>query len=305
MGAKNNINLIFQQESLMKRFSKFLGMAGLAAVIGMGATQSFAASPWYAEYFNWRHYSDSLNAPRQVFFEAPVLARWESSIASDWGSGSPASEVGNDYFAVAWHKSEYFDAGCYQFNAWVDDGVRIFVDGRQISNEFEWRIWSQRDVTAKVCLTAGDHHVRAEYFERDGQALMFLNWHMTSSTQPPVVVDSAGIRMGCLPVWTEHSPYYVKVLRIESDGVTQTVVPQVRPDGSTNPNGVWANNDLKGKALTIQPLAPFRTYRLIFGRGADHLAVQDIYLQPGTSHSSLGIQHVSWQEKASLGNSCF
>ncbi len=62
----------------------------------------------------------------------PVLTRCETEIANDWGTGSPAAQVPNDNFSARWTASEDFAAGDWRFTTRSDDGVRLFVDGAPV-----------------------------------------------------------------------------------------------------------------------------------------------------------------------------
>lgn len=264
-------------------------------VLALSATAYSQSQAWYAEYFAWHAEAASSVAPAQVFYQAPVFSQWEYQVSHDWADGSPAPYMDSDFFAVRWQSNQYLSSGCYVFSAAVDDGVRVFVDGKLITPESEWRVWSLRSVYGSICVDSGNHHIMVEYFERQGQAAINLQWQ-ADYIPPPIVPTNASIRLECLPVWTENSPYYVKVFRVESNG-SQTLIPQVRPDGSMNPNGVWANN---GGVLQLEPLTSQQTYRLIFGRGADYLEEQYLFVQGGQNSSQLGGSRIQAHEKASL-----
>ena len=264
-------------------------------LLALNGTAYSQAQPWYAEYFAWHSEAASPVAPAQVFYQAPAFTQWESQLSHNWGDASPVPFMDSDFFAVRWQSTQYLNAGCYVFSASVDDGVRVFVDGILITPESEWRVWSMRSVQGTACVESGNHHIMVEYFERQGQAAISLFWQ-TNHTPPPILPTQASIRLECLPVWTEHSPYYVKVFRVEGNG-SQTPIPQIRPDGSMNPNGVWANN---GGVLQLEPLTSQQTYRLIFGRGADHLEEQYLFLQAGQNSSQLGGSRIQANEKAAL-----
>ncbi|MGB3713129.1 MAG: PA14 domain-containing protein [Candidatus Promineifilaceae bacterium] len=113
---------------------------------------------------------------------APTVTRNDVSINFSWGSGSPASGIPADNFSVRWIQGLYFSEGTYVFHARVDDGVRIYVDGALVVND--WRDGSLREVSGDVELTSGQHVVRVEYYERIDQATIEVWWEQVASPYP-------------------------------------------------------------------------------------------------------------------------
>jgi uncharacterized protein YraI len=118
---------------------------------------------WYGEYFANKDLAGT-----------PVLVRNDSSINFDWGYGSPGAGVPSDYFSARWTQNIYFSGGNYRFYASVDDGVRIFIDGQPLIDE--WRLASDYTYSADRYLDAGNHTVRVEYFENTGIAKINVWW---------------------------------------------------------------------------------------------------------------------------------
>ncbi|MCL4861734.1 MAG: hypothetical protein KJZ93_20115 [Caldilineaceae bacterium] len=119
---------------------------------------------WRAEYFN--------NA---TLTGAPPVVRNEAEVNFDWGRGSPAPGViGNDNFSARWVRTLELGAGVYRFRAYVDDGVRLWVNGRLLIDE--WRDQPARAYVADIQLPGGATPVKVEYYERGGGALMQLSW---------------------------------------------------------------------------------------------------------------------------------
>ncbi len=123
---------------------------------------------WRGEYWDNRHFSGS-----------PVLVRNDREIRFNWGTGSPSPLVPVDHFAARWSRRAHFEQGMYRFHAIVDDGVRVWVDGYLIIDE--WRTGPAREVTADMSLTAGQHDLRVDYFEAEGDALIHFWWERITS----------------------------------------------------------------------------------------------------------------------------
>ena len=106
---------------------------------------------------------------------APKVTRFDRSIDFDWGEGAPAPIVEGDSFSVRWTaKLDVPTAGSYTIEAFTDDGVRVFVDGRQIVSD--WTAHSPASRSGSITLTAGLHDFKMEYFEQGGGALAKVYW---------------------------------------------------------------------------------------------------------------------------------
>jgi YD repeat-containing protein len=145
--------------------------------------------PVLAQDAAWR--SEFYNNPNLT--GAPALIRTDAAINFDWGWGASAAGIPADHFSVRWSRTVRFDAGVYRFYARVDDGVRVFVDGDLLIDQ--WRITAPATYTADVRLAAGDHHVRVEYFEATQQAVAAVRWERIGG-QPasPPSNDKSGWR---------------------------------------------------------------------------------------------------------------
>jgi single-stranded DNA-binding protein len=108
----------------------------------------------------------------------PVLTREDPEIDFDWGLGAPADGIPEDGFSVRWTRTVTFSEGLYLFRATVDDGIRVYVDGRLLIDE--WTAGGRREVTAERRMSAGSHALRVEYTERDGAAVVRLGWEDVS-----------------------------------------------------------------------------------------------------------------------------
>jgi hypothetical protein len=75
-----------------------------------------------------------------------------------------------------------FSSGNYRFHARVDDGVRLWVDGSLIIDE--WRDSAPATYSADIYLGDGWHDLRMEYYERSGGALAQLAWERQGESFP-------------------------------------------------------------------------------------------------------------------------
>jgi hypothetical protein len=119
---------------------------------------------WQAHYWNNTNMSG-----------APALARYESAVNYDWGWGSPAPGiVATDNFSARWSRSVYFNAGTYQFTTQSDDGIRVYIDGHLIIDN--WTVHAQQTNIADVTLESGSHSLVVEYFEQSRLAVAKFWW---------------------------------------------------------------------------------------------------------------------------------
>ena len=125
---------------------------------------------WRGEYFNNRWLNGS-----------PYLVREDMAINFDWGYNSPAAGIPGDGFSVRWRRIVNLDAGSYRFTAISDDGIRVFVDGRLIIDQ--WHDHAPSTYHADVTLTAGQHTITVEYYENGGLAVSRFWWE--PSPAPP------------------------------------------------------------------------------------------------------------------------
>jgi type IV pilus assembly protein PilY1 len=110
----------------------------------------------------------------------PVLTRTESINFdfSVWGNGSPKTGVVNtDNFSARWVTSFVVPStGYYTFQTVSDDGVRVYVNGNLVINN-----WTDHGTTTNtsnaINFNAGDvMNIRVEYYEKAGGAVMQFYW---------------------------------------------------------------------------------------------------------------------------------
>lgn len=126
---------------------------------------------WYGQYYS-----------NLTLTEPPSATRYDAAISFNWGWGAPVAGVAADYFSARWTGTVYFDGGTYRFYARVDDGVRVWVDGVLIIDQ--WRDGALRTFSADRALTAGNHDLRVEYYDRIQVARIYFWWEKLSGPTP-------------------------------------------------------------------------------------------------------------------------
>lgn len=120
-----------------------------------------------------------------VNFTALKATRVDATINFDWGSSVPSGSglTSADTFAVRWTgfvQPQY--TGAYTFYTTSDDGVRLWVNGQQLVNN--WTNHSATENSGTVTLTAGQKYdVRLEYYDNTGGAVAKLSWSHASQAK--------------------------------------------------------------------------------------------------------------------------
>lgn len=166
---------------------------------------SAADDQWRARYWN----NTSMSGD-------PVVVRSESNLNHVWGEDAPVDGVNADNFSVRWTRTVNFSAGTYRFVATTDDGMRVYVDDTLLIDS--WYDSQSHTVAANTYLSAGDHHLKVEYYEAGGGAVAQLSWSAASGTiynwrgeyfnnatltgQPALVRDDASVNFS----WGANAP---------------------------------------------------------------------------------------------------
>lgn len=137
----------------------------LAWVMGGPAAlgQDGAGSGLWGEYYNGPD------------FETRVTGRLDPWLNFNWARHRPEG-VNVEYFTVRWTGRLFVpEPGTYTFLATVDDGVRLWLDGRQLLNE--WRRQPSRTYSAEVELAGNTYYtLRIEYYNDWRQGHFRLEW---------------------------------------------------------------------------------------------------------------------------------
>jgi hypothetical protein len=118
-----------------------------------------------------------------VNFTGSGLSRTDNSINFNWGSGSPDASIGSDSYSARWEGNFSFNSAQYTFTATTDDGVRVYVDGVPVIDQ--WSDHGATTFTGTSNLASGTHRVRVEYYESAGSASAVVSWAQNGGTNPP------------------------------------------------------------------------------------------------------------------------
>jgi cell division septation protein DedD len=113
----------------------------------------------------------------------PTLVRNDGEIDFEWGTGAVAVGLPVDDFSARWRREVTFNAGVYRFQARADDGIRLYLDGGLIFDE--WHDSSGGQVYRADRSLQGEHELVVEYYERIGRAMVKVWWQRLGDLPTP------------------------------------------------------------------------------------------------------------------------
>jgi len=119
----------------------------------------------------------------------PAAILTENSPTHAWGSAAPFPSLPADNFSVRWTSIQYLTGGSYSITARADDGVRVYVNGVLVINE--WHAASGQTYGTSMTLPAGQNYFEVDYYENTGEASIDFNLTQTSGGAPPSVPPPA------------------------------------------------------------------------------------------------------------------
>ncbi len=151
----------------------YTDFTGTAPVVPSPRPPAVTPTPTPRVFAGWRgeYYANATLSGQ------PALIRDDSAINFDWGLGSPAPGIPADNFSARWMRTVSLTGGTYRFFARADDGVRVWVDGALIIDQ--WRPSSGQTHSTAIGLSSGAHQIRVEYYEASQYASVAVWWEMS------------------------------------------------------------------------------------------------------------------------------
>jgi len=120
-------------------------------------------------------------------FSPPIVLQRNDRINFTW-SGSPGGNVTADQFSVRWQgKIEAPVSGSYTFQTDSDEGIRVWVNGQLVIDNFTAHTLTT-DTSTAIQLTAGTKYdLRVDLYDLSGQAVSILRWKLPGFTSFAVV----------------------------------------------------------------------------------------------------------------------
>jgi hypothetical protein len=139
--------------------------------------QMLAGNGLAATYFN------------NLDFTGTTVSRVDATVGFDWKGGSPAPGIGGTTFSVRWTgQVQAATSEAYTFSTVSDDGVRLWVNGKQLVNQ--WNNHPPRTDRGVITLEAGKRYdVKLEYYQNYGGSVAQLWWN-TATIKGAVIPQS-------------------------------------------------------------------------------------------------------------------
>lgn len=180
----------------------------------------------------------------------PAVERTEAAIDHNWRRDSPAPTIMPNRFSARWTATVTLEEGTYSFVTRSDDGVRVWVDGQRIIDD--WMLHPPTTNAATVPLDRGEHEIRVEYFENAGESQVTFSWTevgdesvtISPLSGPPgsqIQVTARGflpnaeVAVGVRAV--DARPVRSKGERSDETGLVQTTV--TIPEEEAQPSQMW------------------------------------------------------------------
>lgn len=131
----------------------------------------FVPITWNVSWWSWEGLPDprdDMDAFRALLDSDPIATETTEDLGYQW-YGAPAPGVGGDHFATRAVGRMNVPEGRYRLDLTSDDGVRVWVDGRLVHDD--WTYHAPRLEQIELDL-GGEHEIRIEQFEISGYATL-------------------------------------------------------------------------------------------------------------------------------------
>jgi uncharacterized protein YkwD/chitodextrinase len=120
----------------------------------------------------------------------PVLVRTDPQINFDWGSTPPNPSLSRRGFSALWQGNFIFAQGLYTFTTVTSDGMRLYIDGNLVLNQ--WNNQPAATYTVQQAVSQGVHLITLQYYDVTQTSVAHLTWQGTVPVvQLPSIVSFA------------------------------------------------------------------------------------------------------------------
>jgi len=155
--------------------------------------QSRDDSQWYAQY--WGN--------RVLWWDSVVrVNEGQGFLNHQWDMDGPGYNLPTDRFSSRFERNLHFPCGRWRFDLSSDDGVRFWIDGDLILDEWRDQVAT---FSPEVDLSDGEHQLKVEHYENGGVANIQMSWVQLSEcdTTPPngrITSPAQGTLIGACPL---------------------------------------------------------------------------------------------------------
>ncbi len=171
----------------------------------------------------------------------PTAIISEASPTHDWGTGAPLGSLPVDNFSARWTSIQNLAGGTYDLNVSADDGVRVWVNGNLVIDQ--WHGASGQSYSATLNLPAGQNYFQVEYYEATGNAFLHFSLDQTVVSTPPTQPSPTGATATVIA--------YRLNVRAAPDPINGQVITRINrldvyPILGRNADGSWYLLDVNG-----------------------------------------------------------
>jgi parallel beta-helix repeat protein len=135
------------------------------------ARGTVASMPWDVRFYKWtKDPREDADAWKALLATEPVETRRVDGLDFAWNAGAVSEKVGADRFGTLATCEVETTAGKWRLATVSDDGIRVWVDGKLVVDDWTHHGPTPHDVD--LDLAAGKHAIRVEHFEIDGWAAL-------------------------------------------------------------------------------------------------------------------------------------
>lgn len=164
-------------------------LAVVLAFSGITLGRAFAADELEAglkaEYFDM---GDSLEDFPDVKDKKPTVTRVEKQVNVEATTDKwPGTDLEHHFYARWTGVIKIAKDGKHKFFTSSDDGSRLFIDGKQVVDNGGLHAMEEKD--GEVELKAGNHDIKIEFFENDGDHGCVVSWEPPGGAKQVIPAD--------------------------------------------------------------------------------------------------------------------
>ncbi len=223
----------------MNRFSRpkmlfIILLISVMSLLSVGVVTAEFGVNWAGQFYNCIDLGVSCgNVVAQTgTFPTGINVNWPGQPVD--GNGTTMTSVVADNFSVRFSSTQTFQDGNYDFRITAEDGVRLYVDGVLILDNFISRPLTTDTVSR--AMTAGAHTLVVEYFSDTGTAVLQVEYFLggtgtgTPAVSPVPVVTGQVVFVRGLSVRT--SPFLgASLIAVARPDVTYSVLARNLNEG--------------------------------------------------------------------------
>jgi hypothetical protein len=222
-------------------------------------------------------------------FDTPAaLERIDAAVDFDWGEGGPIEEIGRDQFSARWTgEVEAPTTGTYAFHTVTDDGVRLWVNGELLIDQ--WEPQGATEHSGSVALHADTWRpIRMEYFERSGGAVARLLWTPPGGQKQVVPAENLRSPEGADGRKSGLKGQYFTDRTIDNSNAIQAAIDSGKPIVYL-PNGVYPIRNTIVMRGNVRKIIGMQSWI----RAADGATVEPLIRFEGCGGEAAVVEHIS------------